>query len=229
MVPLLLVSSAVASTTLVAVHTTAPLDVGLGVRTELPRRVQVGARLGYLPSGYVSVFNGVATALDAYDQSTADLIAFAIQRSAVASVDAGWRPFDALGLRWGIGYSLAALGGDATGAEVVSAAAGIEVPSDTPQRQTAPTVQVGATVHFLRPELGWTLAIGDRGALDLGVGGLFTVGSKARVTLSRGRESGALSTFASDTEDWLETTLNRWVHSPTVSVAFGLQLGQNGR
>lgn len=221
----LMVASAGAAETTVLAQTTAPLEVGVRARTEGPGRMQLSAGLGYLPNGYIDLFNGVATELGAYDQTTADLIGFAIQRSALASLDVGWRPAASLGLRCGLGYSLAALGGDGTGAELLATAAGVGLPESAGARRGALAVDLSATVHFLRPEVGWTLPVGARSVLEAGVGGAFTVASHARVTPLRGGSSGPLGAFVSETEDWLETTLNRWVHTPAVSLGIGVKLG----
>ena len=65
-------------------------------------------------------------AFDAYTEPTADLIKAAIQSSMVLDADVGWRPFAKRGFTFGVGWSLVALGGDASTAEIITGVTGIE-------------------------------------------------------------------------------------------------------
>lgn len=232
----LLLTSALAAPVHVIVGTKAPLSIGGKARVELPSRVQLGAGLGYLPGGYVDVINGTAMLFNAYEQPTADLIKAAIQSSAVVDADIGWRPKDRSGFNFGMGYSLVALGGDATTAELIRGVTGIEAP-DSSEEATGPlagriesedtqSYDITATVHLLRPEVGWQIGLGERWMLDVGVGGAFTVGSGVTVTAENESPVPAMQeAFEDGTAAWLEDTIERYVHAPTISIGFGADFG----
>jgi hypothetical protein len=232
----LLLTSALAAPVHVVVGTKAPLSIGGKARIELPGRVQLGAGVGYLPGGYVDVINGTAMLFNAYEQSTADLIKAAIQSSAVIDADVAWRPKASSGFNFGLGYSLVALGGDATTAELITGVTGIEAPDSSgdangPLGDRGGSVDdqsydITATVHLVRPEVGWQIGLGERWMVDVGFGGAFTVGS--RVTVAAQNESAVPAlqdAFETGTADWLEDTLEQYVHSPTISVGFGAKFG----
>lgn len=204
-----------------------PLDVGARGRIELPGRVQLGLGLGYLPGGYVDIINGVAVSFNAYDDATASVIRSAIQSSLVTSVDAGWRPMEKRGFHFGVGYSFVALGGDAAASDLIAAASGTEAPteSDRPGGDRY-SYDLAASLHVVRPEVGWTFLFADRWVLDAGLGGLFTLKSTAAVEADFTPSAPAAQTaFTKATETWLVETLDRYVHTPTVSVAVGMRFG----
>jgi len=213
----------------VTVGTRVPLDLGVRGRVELPGRVQVGFGVGYLPGGYVDVINSAAQAFNAYDDATASVIRSAIKSSLVTSIDAGWRPIEKRGLRFGVGYSFVALGGDAAASDLVAAASGSEPPSEGEGGRRggdALSYDLAASLHLVRPEVGWTFLFGDRWVLDAGLGGLFTMSSAATVEPEFTPSAPAAQTaFTKATEVWLVETLDRYVHSPTVSVAVGMRFG----
>lgn len=232
----LLLTSALAAPVQVIAGTKAPLSIGAKARVELPGRVQLGGGIGYLPGGYVDILNGTAMAFDAYEQSTADLIKAAIQSSAVFDADLGWRPFPESGFTFGLGYSLVALGGDASTAELIAGVTGIEAPEsgtdgDGPLAGRAGSADdqsydITAAVHLLRPEVGWQIDLGDRWMVDVGLGGAFTLNSGVIVKAENESAAPALQeAFEAGTSEWLEDTIEQYVHSPTISVGFGAKFG----
>lgn len=233
MIPLLL-TSALAAPVHVVVGTKAPISLGGKARVELPGRVQVGGGVGYLPGGYVDVINGTAMAFDAYTEPTADLIKAAIGSSVVLDADVGWRPFERRGFTFGVGYSLVALGGDASTAEIITGVTGIDAPdpgeAGGPLGRRTPlddyAYDITATLHLIRPELGWQFGFGERWLLDVGLGGAFTLGSRVTVTPDFDPVAPELQeAFTSETAIWLEETIEQYVHSPTLSVGFGMKFG----
>lgn len=232
---LLLVAAAHAAPKVhVVAGTRAPLSVGGKARVEVPGRVQLGAGAGYLPGGYVDVINGVAMSFDAYGESTANVIKAAIQSSLVVDADVAWRPFPEHGFTFGAGYSLVTLGGDASGQELLAAAAGVEAPEEPSGGPggrfdvgaTDRTYDMAATVHMLRPELGWQVPIGENLLLDFGLGGAFTVAASAAIEPEFDPASEELQeAFTSETEAWLVDEIESWVHSPTLSIGFGGRFG----
>lgn len=200
----------------IEVGTQLPLDVGVGVRADLGSRLVTSARLGLLPGGYVDAINAFAMASGAYGEPTADVIRSSIGWSVAASAEVGVRPFT--GPRTRVfavqaGYTLVALGGQATAAEIVSAAFGVVPPITV---STSPAYDLSATVHLLRPEIIATPRLGEHLGLVVGVGGAFTVAAKARVEPAFEPLFAALhEAYASEAEDWLAQTLRRHVHTPT--------------
>lgn len=202
-----------------------PLDFGIGTRVEFPGRVRAGVRVGYLPPANVEAINGFATAVGWYGEPTAEIIQSAIGRSVLLSLDAGWRPFDTD--RWTRvisfqgGYTLATLGGDLTGQDVIAAAFDIDFPDNAPQ---GAEFDLGATVHLLRVEALFQPELTKRFHLDVGIGGAFTVGANARADEVSAEDSGRDVT-ANAIEVVLEETLRRYVHTPTFRVGLGWRFG----
>ncbi|MCB9781298.1 MAG: hypothetical protein H6742_22210 [Alphaproteobacteria bacterium] len=222
---LLLVGAAAAAPPVdLSIGTRVPIDVAAQVRTELGPRIQPGLRVGFLPGPYVGLMNEAAMAFGAYEQPTADVIRSAIESSLVLGVDVGWRPFERHGFTFGAGYSLVTLGGSAAAQDIVVAATGQEAPEDNNAGSNL-LYDLHATLHAIRPELGWQIPVGDRIIVETGLGGFFTLESRAVVTPQFDGNPLTQRAFTSASEIWLEQTLEKYVHSPTVTVGVSYRLG----
>jgi len=196
-----------------------PIEIGAGVRAEWPGRVQTAVRVGGLPAAYVDVFNATAMAFDAYGDATAEIIRSTIGRSLLVSADVGWRPLQRTPgdrFTFQVGYTLAALGGDTSGAELLTAASGVERPSDSSDE---PSVDLSATVHLLRPEVVYVQPLTGRLGLIVGLGAAFTLSARSSVApTSDAARRRADAVWTEAAAGWLGTTLQRYVHTPTARV-----------
>ena len=210
-----------------------PLSIGVQAQAEGPGRLQAGLGLGLLPGFYVDTINEVAMALDAYDQPTADVIRSTIQSSLLCDVDLGWRPFRRAGFLFGVGYSLATLGGSATAQDILAAASGLEPPDASISigpvgfgtDDAILEYDASATLHMLRVDLAWRWPLGQRYVLKIGLGGAFTLAARSHIEPAYDPlVPSLLDAFTSESEAWLDDTLEAYVHSPTLTLQFGSRL-----
>jgi len=120
-------------------------------------------------------------------------------------------------------YSLAALSGGLSGAELVAAASGVTL-SD--QLDGKLNFETAAVVHMLDAEVGWELLFFDHLLLRLALGGTFTV--DAATALEAGWQvskpaQAEVDELALVGEAYLDDIITRYVHSVTVTVALGWQ------
>ena len=224
LVILLLPQFATAQVRLVA-HTDVPVFTGIGLDAELPGRVRLSTSLGRLPGGYVSLANAVlrpAFKSDGYTPEVADLVQASIKRSNVWRTTLGRRPFKRSGFVFGAGYTLAGLGGEAAGPELLSAASGVATPSGEGRAMEFDT---SATIQLLHAELGWTWDLPSSLWLRTGVGMGMTIKANTKVKAQFAPDhpayKAALQKFETATEEYLHDTLKSYVHPPHVSVAYG--------
>jgi hypothetical protein len=199
-----------------------PAAVGARLSAELPYRLRVGTSLGVLPGPYVDTINAIVVGLDAYPQTTADLIRAALENSLIWRLQAGWRPFDARGLYIDLGYSLVTLGGGATGDQIIAAATGNSPPSSSRGRE----YDIRSTLHMLIVEIGWEWSLWrDRLSLRAAIGGAFTVGASTAIdpvfATSGPAEARLVQAFTGFGEGYLDDTYTSYVHTPVISVAAG--------
>ena len=198
-----------------------PFLVGARGQVEGPARLRLNTTLGWMPRPYVNLLNDVVVAFGGYDDLTAELIEAALQNSLVWRTHVGWRPLEA---GWFVeaGYGLATLGGGIGAAEVVEAATGQDLGDDT----TGFGFDLRTTSHMVDVVSGYEHTW-RRLVIRADLGGSFTVG--ARSTVERqfpAPRRGELADMVEDgAEQYLDDTLKRWAHSPTLGLAVGIRLG----
>ena len=199
--------------------TAVPVYVGGRLLAELPARIRLGSSVGVLPRLYVDGINEIAVATGGYDDDVADVIEDTLARSLVWRTHLGWRPFPGAGFYFEAGYGLVTLGGGTSEAELVAMAFGVDVP----EILLADRYLVEATLHMFDAEVGWEWWVVDRISLRLGLGVASTIDASASV-----EEDGGLPILADAAaeiaEDQLEENLERYVHTPTLSLAIGVRL-----
>jgi hypothetical protein len=199
-----------------------PLAIGARLAVEAPHRLRFSTSLGGMPGGYVDLINAVVAGLGGYPDSVGDLVKAALKSSLVWNVRAGWRPFEARGFYFEIGYRLAALGGGATGEQIVTATLG-----HSPSRAgLTRDYEVATLVHMVDAEAGWEwLVWRDRLYLRAALGFAGTVAAHATVgpatapRTAAGRK--ALAEFGAEAAAYLEDTFTSYVFTPIVSVGIG--------
>lgn len=216
-------ASAEAQVRIVA-QTDVPVFYGFGVDAELPGRFRLATSLGRLPAGYVGLANSAIVPVfksEGYSPEAAQLVQATIQRSNVWRTTVGWRPLQRKGFVFGAGYTLAGLGGDATGAELISGASGVAAP----QSDASPEFQVSATVQLLHAEVAWTWDLPANLWLKTGVGMGMTIKANTEVEVESMPEHPTLRAqtkkFQRAVEVYLHETLTSYVHPPHISVALG--------
>jgi hypothetical protein len=197
-----------------------PVDISLGLSSEFFGRLRLSSSLGFLPSPYIDAINSAMLSLDAYSQSTADLIRGAIQSSLVWRTHLGVFPFRSLGLYFDIGYGLVTLGGGTTAETLLSASTGVALPSTG---LMARDFDVHATLHMLDVELGWRINIGEHIVIRPSIGGAFTVANQTSVAPSSRMDlpPELVAAFCSRSAAYLHDTLAKYVQVPVASLYVG--------
>ncbi len=207
--------------------TCVPVSIGVAGRVELPYRIRVTLGVGFMPGAYLDTINGTASAFGWYDNTTGDLIEAALKNSLIVHPRVGWRPSPSLGFHFAGGYQVAALGGSLSGAEVIAAVTGQEVPEEVELGRLE--MEAPAVDHLLTIEAGYEIVVKERLVTDLSLGGMFTVASSSKLTPQGSAASGplaersnaAVDALASVGETYLNDTLTSYGHTPTVGVMVG--------
>jgi hypothetical protein len=209
-------------------HTDFPVLVGAGADVELPYRLRTATSMGWMPPGYLEASNGVLVPMfedQGYGEAQADLVESALDNALVWRTTIGWRPFDKLGFVFGAGYTLAALGGQATAAQIIEGATGQEVPETDQEGSGALDFDLGATVHQVHVDVGWQWSIAKGLWIKTGIGWGFTVASsssvEARYQPRRPAGQRALDAFEREGEAYLDDTITSYVHPPHIGLAIG--------
>lgn len=172
--------------------TEAPISVGGVITLEVPYRMLFQVGLGFMPHGYAYAIDGVLTSAGAYDESVSQVIRGSLGNSFVLRGSAGWRPFKGHGFEILGGYTLVALGGNTTAAEVINA-----VLSEGGASQQVPTglsgdIPLSATLHNFHVSLGWRwLLANDRLVMRASFSYIQTVSADFGVSLANLGEAGS--------------------------------------
>ena len=135
----------------------------------------------------------------------------------------GWKPFASYGFYFGGGYTLTALGGGLTGAELLLAVTGKTFPRSLDSQQS---LNVNAVSHMLDLELGWEWLMYNNLVLRVALGGSFTLTSQTKITGTREnppRFQAAVDELFRAGEEYLDNTLQSYIHTPVIIVGVGWQ------
>ena len=200
--------------------TTAPMHVGVGLVAELPARLRLSAAVGYLPPFYVEGINAVVMELGGYDERTGIVIEESLRSSFVGRAHLGWRPIAGAGLYVEGGYGLVALGGGTSAGTLLALALDLELPRDPGDRY-----EVDATLHMIDAEIGWEWWMAERLSLRTGLGFSTTIDSNSSIEPRTARRIPLVtSAFTALAENRLDQTLERYVHTPTLTLALGWRI-----
>lgn len=211
-----------------------PLSVGARAIAELKGSgLRLGAGIGYIPEPYLQAINGFIVSVGGYNQETADLIEASLGDSLVWRVDLGWRPSPTSGFYMDLGYRYVTLGGGTTGGTLLNSATGYDLPSFAGAGDTN-LYELTTEVHLASLELGWSWAFMDRFNAGLGLGLVSTLDSKTTIDGAfdipdMGGLGGAdpsspinqLKSFESESSDFIDVNMEKYFHSPLISVKLG--------
>jgi hypothetical protein len=192
-----------------------PLAVDAEATLWLGDYVAIEAAIGVMPGPYVDAINKTAVALGAYDDTTAELIAAALDTAIIARTDVAIAPFR-FPLAFDLGYSLAALGGGVGGATAVEAVTGEQVRADTgndiPMHSTVHFVQIGAAWRFtLRPSLILKVSLEYTQP--------FASGSSIDVSGRTPQAQARIDKASTELDSYLNETYTSYVKSPVIGVS----------
>jgi hypothetical protein len=197
-----------------------PIDVGLAVDVETPQRVRFGLGVGVVPRPYVQAINEVCVAAGCYDEATATLIDDSIRGALTLHPVLGFRPLPRAGFVVEAGLKIALLGGSNTPAGLVAGLTGEELPEA--ETDTDRTLRAAATLGLVTAKVGWVWEPKRAFVVRLDVGGAFTVFSDTTILAPEGsRAPRVWDPLTAAGEAYLDSTLQTYVHTPTISLGIG--------
>jgi len=191
--------------------THAPIDMGVQVGVETPQRLRLFGGYGFVPGAYMNLLTGIAANASGNSYAAA-LLDHAQYQGHTWRVQAGLRPFRAIGLYGDVGYArLTATGSldlSASGIPMLEALGG----------------GYEATTHLdmWLVELGYQGEIADRFVLALALGGMGTIKAKTTIAAVDGAPTNnrILNLAASQAD----AALQKYGFAPTLTLRLGFDL-----
>jgi hypothetical protein len=160
----------------------------------------------------------VVVAAGGYDENTAQVVSAALDPSFVWRIQAGWRPLPDWGWTIDAGYGLVTLGGDVSGAELLGLVLGTTPPMQASNRNFL----VDSTLHLILIDTGYQWQFFDAWSVRAGLGFAGTLASSTTVQLEGDvRLPGAVGTFETETEEYLDDLYTSYVFTPVVTLTTG--------
>lgn len=210
-----------------------PVAVGGQLTLEVPYGLRLTASIGALIEPYVGVINDVVVAAGGYDEGTADIISATLGNSLVWNLHLAWRPFSRAGFYIAGGYRQVTLDAAVNPVDVVEIATGQSPPEEV-RAVLRSSYQVTSTLHMVDVELGWEFVIARHLTLRLALGAALTVRAHTEVPpvdvavpsqyqgyLSQETVDGIVDEARQVTADYLDSTYETYVFTPTFSVGLG--------
>jgi len=191
---------------------------------ELPARILVQVDLGWMPSPYSNTIVDLLGAFSVLDATEQSLLKLAIQNSFVGRLAAGWRPFPKLGFEATIGYTLVAVGGGVSGADVIQAYLQAKGSSDTVPNDAGRQVPLEATLHNFQATLGWRfLLVKDKMWIRASLSYLQCIASSTGVSISSPRpaEQALVDKINSEIQGYLNPYFTEYVKVPVIGLTAG--------
>ena len=200
----------------VEIITDVPILVGIRPTVRFPGRLHWAGTVGFMPRGYLQLINSISVSAGWYDPITADLIEAALGSALVIRNHIGWQPFEQHGFFFEAGHGVALLGGGLVVGDLLGEATGQFVPPTLAGRG----LRVNTVVQQLDVALGWRFELGEHLLIRLDIGGAFTIASSTQIQ-PEGGELPFSAPFLAEGEDYLDSTLKKYVHTPTIGLGIG--------
>lgn len=191
--------------------THAPIDVGAQVGFETPQGLRLSGGLGWVPAGYMNLLTGIAANASGSSYAKA-LLEHGDYTGHTWRIQAGWRPFRAIGLYGDVGYSR------------VSAHGALDLASSgVPQLEIfGGGYEAETRLDMWLVEIGYQGELADRVVLALALGMMGTFDSTTRINAVGGAPtSNVILTSAANQAD---TALEKYGFVPTLSFRLGFDL-----
>jgi len=200
----------------IEVVTDVPILVGVRPTVYVPGRLHWAGTVGFMPRGYLQLVDSISVSAGWYDPITADLIEAALGSALIVRNHIGWQPFQKHGFFFEAGHGVAFLGGGLVVGDLLGEATGQFVPPTLAGRG----LRVNTVVQQLDVALGWRFEVAEHVLVRLDIGGAFTIASSTRIQ-PEGGELPFSGPFLREGEDYLDSTLKKYVHTPTIGIGIG--------
>jgi hypothetical protein len=199
-----------------AIGTDAPLTVGLDFDMAVSEQVEIEASVGYVPSVYTSMVEGVGRSLMGYDETTGALIRGTIDGGMSLGARLRCRLLEDYGMYVAFGYVLVGFGGGLSDDELL-AALGIQGGTGVD------VVTTSAAVHMFEVSMGWQWQLDDHVMMRLGLGVGLTFHAATTVAF-QGALGPLLAPVARDSEILLDDLIGSYFHVPMVQWSLGYRV-----
>lgn len=187
--------------------THAPVDVGVQLGLETPPGVRLFGGYGWVPDSYMNLLTSVAASASGSSYAQA-LLDEADYRGRTWRIQAGWRPFRAIGLYADVGYaSLTAKGSLDLASSGVPALAAL-----------GGGYRATTQLDMWLVELGYQAQLADRLVLGLALGAMGTIESTTTVASVEGAPSSQL---LDDVATQADSALESYGIVPTLTLRLG--------
>lgn len=187
--------------------THAPIDMGVQLGLETPQRIRLFGGYGWVPDSYMSLLTGVAASASGNSYARA-LLDEAEYRGHTWRIQAGFRPFRALGLYGDVGYAR------------VRAKGSLDLASSSEPRLASLEggYRADTKLDMWLVELGYQSQLADRLVLGLALGAMGTFESTTTIASVDGAPSSSLLKDAATQAD---TALETYGIVPTLTLRVG--------
>ena len=200
--------------------TEVPHSAGARAQVMGPGRWTASMSLGVLPRPYVALINDAVVGLGGYNEATAQVIESSLSSSAVFRLHGGWSPWSDHGFYLSGGYTLITLGGGVGGAEVVSAAASVDI--DAPMGSRKAEFDIRSTLHQVGIEAGWTWRFENQLSARVSLGFIGTLSASSTVEPKfTPLLPGSTQIFSNAVARYLDDIYTTYVFTPVIGVALG--------
>lgn len=195
-----------------------PLEVGGGLRAEMPYGLEIQGTVGFLPEAYSDVANDVGQQFGDYDDVTARLIDQTLQDALVFRGLVGWHPFGG-GFFVQVGYSHIGVTGEVNLRDLASSflpgsGLGGLLPGNSLVNGDASIEQFQGLVGY-EWEVGGGLLV--RGAL----GFVYTFSASTHLDVARLDLPDPADRLIAEGEDYVSSIFTDYFHVPTASIEIG--------
>ena len=191
--------------------THAPVDMGAQVGVETPQGLRLFAGYGWVPGGYMNLLTGVAASASGNGYAET-LLNDGHYSGHTWRIQAGWRPFRAIGLYGDVGYARLNANGSLDLAS-----------SSVPQlAMFGGGYEASTRLDMWLFELGYQGEIADRLVLALALGAMGTFSATTKITAVNGAptNNAILNSAASEAD----TALEKYGIVPTLTLRLGFDL-----
>jgi hypothetical protein len=191
--------------------THAPVDMGVQVGLETPQGLRVFAGYGWVPGTYMNLLTGVAANASGNSYAQA-LLEHAQYRGQTWRVQAGFRPFRAIGLYGDVGYAH------------VGASGALDLASSgVPQLAIfGGGYQARTSIDMWLIELGYEGELADRLVMALALGMMGTLGASTTIESVGGAPTN--SAILNSAANQADAALRKYGFVPTLTLRLGFDL-----
>ena len=194
-----------------------PMMVGGGLTLETPGDLRLSLSAGVTPTLYIDAVRAAVGADGLASQSAVESLLAHMEEPFVFRFDYAWKPSWAKGFFISVGYGF------------IRAAATLpagEVPEDLWSRIDGMTAEstafMNVAIHMANAEIGYELDLADHWMMRIAIGGSFTFAARSDMRVSNVNDTAAdIDDGSTSADDYIESGLTKYGHTPTVSVSFG--------